>query len=63
MSTNDLKKELDKALTDFSEEIHGKYAEGSKTPATEGDINELGRQTFYVLDQFKDALIKYLNSK
>ena len=63
MSTAELKKELDKVLKDFSERVRSTYPEDSKTPATEGDICELGRQMFYVLDEFKQNIIKYLESK
>lgn len=62
MTVKDLEKEFDKSLKEFSEQVRSNYPEGSKTAATEGDICELGRQAFYVLNEFKKSLIKYIES-
>lgn len=62
MDINSLDKKLDKALTDFSEEIRLNYRDGDKTPATNGDVSELARQTFYALDTFRKEIIVYLKS-
>lgn len=62
MSINELEKELDEAITDFSSEIRFQYHEGSRNVVNETDINELARQTFYALDRFKDSIIKYLKN-
>ena len=63
MDTHELEKILNEALDEFSENISSSYAEGSKEPATEGDINEVARQTIYALTEFKSAIIKYLSDK
>lgn len=63
MTIHELEKELDKAVIDFSDEIRSEYRDASKNPATEGDISELARQTFYALDSFKASIIKYLKSQ
>ena len=45
----------------FSENVRSIYGEGSKVPATEHDINELARLTFYALDEFRKAIVKQLS--
>jgi len=52
-----LKKELDDALECFKADIQSEYSECSKEPATEGDIAELAKHTFYALDRFEKALL------
>lgn len=59
MSISELEKTLDEALKAFSEEMHLQYSEGSQKPATEADIHEVARQTFYTLDLFKQAIIRF----
>ncbi|MDF2608949.1 MAG: hypothetical protein K0R92_423 [Lachnospiraceae bacterium] len=63
MTTKELDKLLNDSLIDYSNEIRSCYKEGSKEPATEGDIVELARQTFYTMDEFRKNIIKYLESK
>ena len=60
MTVSQLDTALTKALQDFSEEIRANYEEGSNEPVTENDINELARQTFYTLDEFRKEIVKYL---
>jgi hypothetical protein len=38
------------------------YDDYSKEPVVGGDIAQLSRQTFYVLNEFKKEIIKYLES-
>ncbi len=63
MDTHELEKILNEALDEFSKNISSSYAEGSKEPATEGDISELAHQTYYSLREFKRAIIEYLSDK
>lgn len=63
MTNSELNSELDKALESFKAEIQSRYAEGSSNPATEHDINELARQTFYTLDEFRKSILKYLDER
>ena len=51
---------LDKARDDFSAEIRQMFEEGSNRPATEGDLAELAKQTFYAFGEMKNAIITYL---
>lgn len=60
MTKNQLDQKLTSALQDFSEEIRSNYPEGSNTPATYGDINEVARQAFYVMDEFRRDILEYL---
>ena len=60
MTVSQLDTALTKVLQDFSEEISANYVEGSNEPVTEHDINELARQTFYTLDEFRKEIVKYL---
>lgn len=55
-----LDKHLDETIQSFSKEINLLYPEGDKTPVTASDINELGRQIFYLADDFRKYLIDYL---
>lgn len=48
------------ACNDFSNQIRSTYTEGSRNPVNETDLNELARQTLYVLDSFKTEIINYL---
>lgn len=60
MTVSQLDTALTKVLQDFSEGIRANYEEGSNEPVTEHDINELARQTFYTLDEFRKEIVKYL---
>lgn len=56
-----LDKHLSESLESFSKEISLRYPEGDKSPVTASDINELGRQVFYLADDFRNQIIDYLN--
>lgn len=56
-----LNKHLSESLESFSKEINFRYPEGDKSPVTASDINELGRQVFYLADDFRKQIIDYLN--
>lgn len=60
MSTKKLDDKLQKALDDYANEIHLFFKEESEEPATKGDINEVARQTMYVLSRFKNEIVEYL---
>lgn len=63
MSIDKLDQSLRQSLADFSEEIRSSYQEGSSCPATENDIVQLARHTFYTLDNFREQLVSYLKEK
>lgn len=63
MSAKDLDRKLNQILIDYSDEIRNKYKEGGSEPVSESDINELARQTFYVLDEFRKQIVNYLNQQ
>jgi hypothetical protein len=62
MNLERLEKELNEALITFSEEIRSNISCASSPRETLNyyDYEELARQTFYCLDTFKTAIIKYL---
>ncbi len=60
MTISELNSFLEKAMDDFSSGIRTNYDEGSANPVTEHDINELARQTFYTLDEFRKKIVQYL---
>lgn len=62
MTINELKQQLDNALDDYSHEISSCYSHYGEQAATQGDIVELSKQTFYLLDKFKDSILKYLEN-
>lgn len=62
MTTHELNENLNKALVAFSEEMNPIYTDYDNTPATNADISELARHTFYVADNFRKEIIAYLES-
>lgn len=58
-NSNDLYQALTEHIERFSSEMRGRYEDGSQTPATEADINELSRATCYALLAFRDTIVKY----
>ncbi len=60
MNLNDLEKSLDVALKDFADEMQLIYRSSTQEFATMDDINELSRQTFYAMNEFKKSIISYL---
>lgn len=60
MDKSVLERKLDEAIQSFSNEIHLQYPEGSKEPVTSGDINEIGRQVSYLLNDFKNIIAEYV---
>lgn len=62
MTIRELDQRLTMALDDFSSEMCSQYDDYSKEPVVSGDIAQLSRQTFYVLNEFKKEIIKYLES-
>ena len=63
MTIRELDQRLTVALDDFSSEMRSQYDDYSKEPVVSGDIAQLSRQTFYVLNEFKKEISKYLESK
>lgn len=63
LTTKELDGALETALNNFKSEIKLTVSdEYGKNPITEGDAVEIAKQTFYVLDDFKDKLIEYLKT-
>lgn len=60
MDKSELERKLDEAIQLFSDEIHSQYPEGSKEPVTSDDINEMGRQVSYLLNDFKKIIVEYV---
>lgn len=64
MSLQQLDKELDTTLQTFNEEIVFMLDTFDQSHQdeylTKDDMEEIGRQVFYTLHEFKDALIKHL---
>ena len=54
-----LEEALTKAVADFQDNVSS-YCEAKKGEITEYDLEELGKYTFYALNDFKDAIIEYL---
>lgn len=61
MTKAQLNDKLTNTLVLFSEEIKSKYNEFDQTPATKADVAEVARQAFYALNDFKNAIIEYLD--
>ena len=59
MDANKLNTLLDKAINDYVDETAGRYNNSDRDcPATKQDLFELSQQITYVLDKFKDSIIK-----
>ncbi len=62
MNKAELKKALDKAIEAFITDTKADFQDPySKTPATEADMVELSRQVTYTLQEFRDAILEYLD--
>lgn len=59
-----LEEDLDKCLYNFSRTIEFNYEtfqqNGHGPYCNKDDMRELAKQTFYMMDEFKDCIIKYL---
>lgn len=56
MNKNELRDRLEIALQTFAQET--KHLDDySKAPVTEGELKGVVKQVYYVLDEFKDALL------
>lgn len=55
-----LKAELDAALKNFVNETKH-FDDYSQAPVTEGELKEVVKQVYYVLDAFRDSLLKHLD--
>lgn len=61
MTRSDLDKHL-KAVTDgFIADVQSQFAQ-CDSPATQNDLLELARLTFYALDGLRDSLMKFIDS-
>lgn len=61
MTKTDLDEKLVKALDSFSKELSKEYNEQSKEPATYADIATLAMKTHALFDDFRQAILKYLD--
>jgi len=62
MRIEELEKNLNNVTRLFIQEIDLVFPVESTTPATVGDLHELAKQTFYMVDAVNEELIKYLKS-
>lgn len=60
MDINSLNKKLEEALKTFTSEICAEYDDYSHEPVVNADISTLARQTFYLVDSFRNEIISYL---
>ena len=63
MNIDNLDQKLSDILQEYSKRMRVYYKEDSKIPATEADIAEYARQTFYTLDDFRKAIIEFLKEQ
>ena len=61
MTKAELEKAFNDALENFKADMQASFDEYSKEPATQGDVAELARHTYYALNDMRNALIKYLD--
>ena len=67
MRVEELKKNLDKNLHDFSAEIRFEVETFNQNHdsefLTKYHMEEMSKQTFYVMGNFRDSVVKYLESQ
>lgn len=63
MDLKELNKKLEESLENFSLEGHAHVANNAGETLNEYDYDELCRQFFYVMDDFRLNIIKYLESQ
>lgn len=62
MTKIELEQALNTAIEDFIQNTSVEFRDPyNKEPATEADLVELSRQTTYALQNFKKALLEYLD--
>ena len=61
MTKNMLNEKLVNALSNFSRELSKEYDEQSTEPATHSDIATLSIKTHALFDDFRKAIIEYLD--
>ncbi|KHD14959.1 hypothetical protein AB2T63_12140 [Clostridium butyricum] len=60
MNINDLEKALDQSLNQFSIEMQSKVNSAKGEPLNEYDIDDIARNVFYTMNDFKANIVKYL---
>lgn len=60
MNIDELEKNLSKSLDIFSMEMQGKINNSKGQSLNEYDLDDISRNVFYVMNDFKDSIIKYL---
>jgi len=64
LSIQKLQEQLESALETYRNEIQfNRESFGAKQSVTAADLEELGRQTFYALNDFKNYIISYLKER
>lgn len=61
MNIDELEENLSESLNQFSMEMQNKIDNAADDPLNKNDIDDLAREVFYTLNDFKDNIIKYLN--
>lgn len=62
MTKLELEQALNTAVENFRADVTSTFNDAySKEPVTQADMVELSKQTFYALEEFKNALLKYLD--
>ncbi|AWK50486.1 hypothetical protein DIC82_05320 [Clostridium beijerinckii] len=61
MNIDELEENLSESLNQFSMEMQNKIDNAVDDSLNKNDIDDLAREVFYTLNDFKDNIIKYLN--
>lgn len=61
MNIDELEVNLSESLNQFSMEMQNKIDNAADDPLNKNDLDDLAKETFYTLNDFKDNIIKYLN--
>ena len=60
---NDLEKKLGESLELYRKEAHSLVSMNGNDNLNQHDMEQIFRQTFYVLDDFKKAIVEYLKDQ
>ncbi len=55
-----LKEALSKSLNEFQEEVNSHFETDTGKYCTKAELEEIAKQTYYMVSGFRDAIIKYL---
>ena len=63
MKTAKLEEKLNQSIEEFRENVQSNYETARSQHCTPDDLQELARQTFYALNDFKKHIVEFLKEQ